>query len=319
MGLVFSKEIINAIIIVSVVVGGYFFAYKLQSLVAIVMGFIYRQFGENLSSQEYKLQRYVFQHSNGIIAKAYRWVNQQIVALGLKKQGITPFGFTLSWGIFSLIISLVLYFYIGLGAVFSTLIWLVLWICTMVMTRVLVSNRLEKREAEVMDAIDLIVPEIHNGVKNAIVTYEDKFSLGVRSEFQMFITNIQERGFSFEAAMYVLADSLGEVFQDFAEKAIYYEKMGERDLLDIFSDIVETNRLRRQLREANVRKFRELTVTFTVSSMMVFGYACFVIFTDEFSNKFLLRTTIGNLILLICAVIIFGVLAFITTLRSQKI
>ena len=142
---------------------------------------------------------------------------------------------------------------------------------------------------------------------------------GVRDDFRMFIVNMQDRGYSFNDAMIVLADQLGDVFSDFAEKAIYYEAMGERDLLDIFTDIVETNRLRRQLREKNNRRFMQLKVTFIVSTLMTCAYFVFIITTDAFSRKFLLSLNVGNICLLVICIIIFGVLAFITTIKSRTI
>ena len=314
-----DHNIYVAFVLVSAVVGIYLSGYWLQKLLARIVKLFGRAYGSRISSQEYKLQRFVFQHNKSIIAKLYRWVNNQIIALGLKRQGITPLGFTLFWGFVALAVALLSGWLLNLAFFFTGFMWLVLWVCMMIMTRVLVSGRLEKRELNVMDAIDLIVPELHNGVKNAIVSYQDNFPKEVREDFKAFISNIQERGFTFEAAMYVLSDNLGEVFQDFAEKAIYYEKVGEKDLLDIFSDIVETNRLRRQLREQNSKRFRELTVTFAVSSLMVFGYFMFLLWTDEFSRNFLLGETAGNVILLIICIIVFGVLAYITSIKSRKI
>ena len=319
MTLVVSSDVYNALIIVGVIIGVYLGGFWLQKILSHIAGFISRTYGNKISSQEYKLQRYVFQHSKSLVSKLYRWVNAQIVALGLKRQGVTPLGFVLFWGFAALFTSVFLGWVLNLAFVLTGLMWIVFWVCMLIMTRVLVSGKLEKRELNVMDAIDLIVPELHNGVKNAIVTYQDNFPNEVREDFKAFISNIQERGFTFDEAMYVLADNLGEVFQDFAEKAIYFERVGEKDLLDIFSDIVETNRLRRQLREQNTKKFRELTVTFAVSSVMVLGYFLFIVFTDEFSNRFLLRSTIGNIALLGICVIVFGVMAYITSIRSRKI
>ena len=77
------------------------------------------------------------------------------------------------------------------------------------------------------------------------------FAPSVREDFQAFIVNIQDRGYTFEDAMFILSDNLGLVFKDFAQKAIYFEAVGEREMVEIFADIVETNRLRRQLRDEN--------------------------------------------------------------------
>lgn len=314
-----SKDIARFGIAVLCVVGVYFFSYQLQTKLASLIGFINRKLGTLAVNKEHELQRYVYQHRTSPISILYKWVNQQLIAIGLKRQGVSPLGYVIFWGFASLFLGLLLGFVLKMGFFFTGAVWLILWACMLIMTRVVVSERIEKRESEVMDAIDLLVPEIHNGAKNAIIQYMDNFALGIRDDFKVFVTNIQDRGYSFNEAMYILADSLGDVFLDFAEKAIYYEAMGEPDLLDIFTDIVETNRLRRQLREKNNRRFRELKVTFIVSSIMTFGYFCFVITTDSFSRHFLLQTTAGNVCLLIICIIVFAVLAFITTIKSKTI
>lgn len=297
----------------------YFFSYQLQQRLAGFFGTIMRKFGGYTNTQELALQRYVFQHSRSLVAIVYGWINRQLIGLGVKKHGVTPLGYFIFWGFASLMLSLLLMYLLHMGLMFTGGIWIVLWVCMLVMTRVIVSEKIEKREMEVMDSIDLLVPELDKGVKNAIITYQDNVPLGVREDFKAFVTNTQDRGFSFEDAMYTLSDGLGAVFKDFAEKAIYYERSGEKDLLDIFSDIVETNRLRRQLREENNRKFRELRITFIVSTLMTFAYFIFIITTDTFSRTFLLQTTAGNVLLLIICIIVFAVLAFITTIKSNTI
>lgn len=314
-----NRDIVRVVTIVLAVVLIYFFSYQLQKRLASLIAFINKKLGTFAVSHEHELQRYVYQHRKSLVSVLYRWINQQLIAIGLKKQGVTPLGYFIFWGFIALMLSIVLSFVLHVGVAFSVMLWVVLWGAVLIMTRVIVSERMEKRESEVMDSIDLLVPEIHRGTQNAIITYINNFPPGVRDDFKMFIVNVQDRGYSFNEAMIVLADQLGNVFSDFAEKAIYYEAMGERDLLDIFTDIVETNRLRRQLRERNNRRFMQLKVTFVVSSLMVFCYFMFVITTDEFSRHFLLQTTAGNISLLIICIIIFGVMSFITTIKSRTI
>lgn len=314
-----SADIARFFIAIGCMVVVYFFSYQIQSKLTVVFRFISKKIGTFTVSREHELQRYVYMHRKSVISILYRWVNQQLIAIGLKRNGVTPLGYLIFWGFSSLVLGIVLGIVLNLGFAFTGVMWIVLWAGMLIMTRVIVSERMEKRESEVMDAIDLLVPEIHNGVKNAVIQYQDNFALGIRDDFRAFIVNIQDRGYSFNEAMYILADGLGYVFLDFAEKAIYYEMMGEKDLLDIFTDIVETNRLRRQLREKNNRRFIELKVTFIVSSLMTFGYFLFVITTDTFSRYFLLQTLAGKIILLIILCIVFLVLAFITTIKSRTI
>ncbi|MBR4313821.1 MAG: hypothetical protein IKP66_02810 [Lachnospiraceae bacterium] len=278
-----------------------------------------KKIGTYSVTKEYALQRYVYQHRNSLLAKLYMWVNEQLIALGLKRQGVTAVGYLLFWALMALIIGITINLVLGLNVFFAPLLVCILFICLLIMTRVMVSERMEKREADVMNAIDLIVPEVKNGVKNAIITYKDNFAPSLREDFAAFITNIQDRGYTFPDAMYILADNLGLVFYDFAQKAIYYEAVGEKEMLDIFSDITETNRLRRQLRDENQSAFANLKAQFFISTLMTGGYFIFLMITDDFSREFFLQNPVGQFLLICMLLVVFGVLSYITTIKSQAI
>lgn len=314
-----GKDLVILGLIVFTVIVLYFFSVQIQTFIAKLS----RKFTEKLGiysvTREYSLQRYVYQHRNSLVAKLYMWVNEQLIALGLKREGITPFGYLMFWALISCIIGIVTVFTLSLSLWMMPLLCIILFVCLLIMTRVMVSERMEKREADVMNAVDLIVPEVRNGVKNAIITYKDNFAPSLREDFAAFIANIQDRGYTFPDAMYILADNLGLVFYDFAQKAIYYEAIGESEMLDIFSDITETNRLRRQLRDENKGIFANLKTSFTVSSLMTVGYFCFLMFTDSFSRNFFLVEPYGQLLLIVIILVIFLVLAYISTIRSRAI
>ena len=80
-----------------------------------------------------------------------------------------------------------------------------------------------------------------------------------------------------------------------------------------------TNRFRRQLRDENEEKFIGLTVQFVASSLIVCIYFVFLMITDTFSRNFFLKATAGKLLLIVILLVIFGVLAYITTIKSSKI
>lgn len=297
----------------------YFLSYNLQVVFAKFLRAFSEKIGVYSTSKEFTLQRYVYQHSTSLISKFYTWVNQQLIALGMKRLGVSVFGYLMFWAIISFIMAVVIDFVASMGLAFFPVIFCIVFVVVLVMTRVMVSERMEKREADIMNAVDLIVPEVGNGVKNAIVTYKDNFAPSVRDDFQAFITNIQDRGYSFTDAMYILADSLGLVFTDFAQKAIYFESVGERDMVEIFNDITETNRLRRQLRDENSNAFTTLKASFLISTGMTAGYFLFLMITDDFSRKFFLTQTAGKFLLLVMVGVVFGVLSYITTIKSKTI
>lgn len=297
----------------------YFFSFQLQTVLAKINRALAEKIGVFSTSKEYVIQRYVYQHSDSLIAKLYTWINNQIVALGLKRLGITVIGYLIFWAFIALLMSLLITLLANFGVVFFPVLYFMILVVVLVMTRVVVSERMEKREADIMNAVDLIVPEVHNGIKNAIVTYKDNFAPSVREDFQAFIVNIQDRGYTFEDAMFILSDNLGLVFKDFAQKAIYFEAVGEREMVEIFADIVETNRLRRQLRDENNNAFVSLKASFIVSVGLTFAYFMFLMFTDAFSREFFLINPVGKFLLMIMVGVVFGVLSYITTIKSKTI
>ncbi len=313
------SRIILLITIVAIVAGVYFFSFQLQKFLSSAGTSISKKIGTFSTSREYAVQRYVYLHRGSIIAKLYNWINEQLIAAGMKRVGVTPVGYMLFWGTIAAITSIVIGILCNLNVFLYVVIFFILVAVFLVATRVFVAGKMEKREADVMDALDLIIPEIGSGVKNAIARYVDNFSPSLQQDFKIFLSNIQDRGMSFEDAMFILADSLGNIFKDFAQKAVFYEALGEEDMRGIFDDIVETNRQRRELRYNNNLEFGVLRMSFIISSGITIGYFIFLMATDWFSRYFFLTTTWGNILLVAIVLTIFGVLSYIATIKSRAI
>ncbi len=309
-------KLVGALGIIVVV---YFFSFQIQKVLAKGGSKIAKTIGTWSVSREYSLQRYIFIHPGSIITSVYNWVNEQIIALGLKRYGITPVGFASFWCVISGVLTVLTWWLMDLGIFLLVPLYCVVTILVFTLTRVYVSNKILSRELEIMDAEDLIIPEIKSGVQNAIIRYIDNFSPALQPDFRAFVTNITDRGYSFNDAMYILADSLGVTFKDFAQKAIFYEAAGEDDMVDIFTDIVETNRLRRELRTENEAIFAQLTSSFVVSTIIVALFGAYMITTDEFTYNFFFNNEIGKVIFLSMFGIVLGVLSYITTLKSKAL
>lgn len=313
------SRIILLITIVAIVAGVYFFSFQLQKFLSSAGTSISKKIGTFSTSREYAVQRYVYLHRSSLIAKLYNWINEQLIAAGMKRVGVTPVGYMLFWGTISAITAIVIGIICNLNVFLYVVIFFILVAVFLVATRVFVAGKMEKREADVMDALDLIIPEIGSGVKNAIARYVDNFSPSLQQDFKIFLSNIQDRGMSFEDAMFILADSLGNIFKDFAQKAVFYEALGEEDMRGIFDDIVETNRQRRELRYNNNLEFGVLRLSFIISAGITIGYFIFLMATDWFSRYFFLTTTLGNILLVAIVLTIFGVLSYIATIKSRAI
>ena len=313
------SRIILLITIVAIVAGVYFFSFQLQKFLSSAGTSISKKIGTFSTSREYAVQRYVYLHRSSLIAKLYNWINEQLIAAGMKRVGVTPVGYMLFWGTISAITAIVIGIICNLNVFLYVVIFFILVAVFLVATRVFVAGKMEKREADVMDALDLIIPEIGSGVKNAIARYVDNFSPSLQQDFKIFLSNIQDRGMSFEDAMFILADSLGNIFKDFAQKPVFYEALGEEDMRGIFDDIVETNRQRRELRYNNNLEFGVLRLSFIISAGITIGYFIFLMATDWFSRYFFLTTTWGNILLVAIVLTIFGVLSYIATIKSRAI
>ena len=314
-----SRDIVVVFVGIVLIFGTYMFSHHLLEWGATLFKKIGEKAGTYSVAREYSIQKYVYQHSNGLVAKLYWWVNEQLIALGFKRAGVTVVGYLIFWGFISLILSVVLCIIARMGMFFAPILFIVCFIAMLIVTRVMVSERMLKREADVMNAIDLIVPEVGDGVQNAIVMYRKNFVASLRPDFEAFISNIQDRGMTFEVAMTILADNLGYVFHDFSQKAIYYEAIGDKEMLIIFSDITETNRLRRQLRTENERAFTNLKASFLISVVMTFGYFVFLMFTDTWSRNFFLNKTSGKILLMVIIAVVLCVLSYISTIKSKSI
>ena len=295
----------------------YFFSYQLQVLLVKLLNRFSKRIGMFSREREIAIQRYVFLNRSGRIAKAYNWVNEQLIALGLKSVGVTPVGYLLFWGFIAITVTVILKI---LGLPTRTLIPLtfILYAIFLILTRVLVSSRMERQEEYVMDAIDLMIPQLaSNSVHHTIDMYKNNFHPSIQHDFNVFLTNVSTG--SFEDAMHELADNLGYVFRDFAWKAINYEIEGDPNMLIQFDDITETNKLRRKLRFNINQKFSDLKIAFLVSVGIVTIYFIFLVSTDAYARHFFFNTTAGGNTLIVFGLIIFAVLSYIATIKSRPI
>lgn len=297
----------------------YFFAGQIQLHSAKILKLLSQKIGTFTVDNEHAIQRYMYLHRGSLIAKFYSWVNDQIICLGLKRQGVTPLGFVCFWSLVNIPVTCTVWALLGLNVFNIAWLYVVLLTLFFMITRVYVAGTMQKREADIMDMEDLVIPDIQQGAKKAILRYKNNYAPSIRPDFDMFELNLNDRGYSFNEAMYALADNLGSIFGDFAQKCIYYEAVGEPDLLDIFADIVETNKLRRKLRYRNDIKFSTLKTSFLVSSLISAGYGLFTITTDEFSNYFFTKTDCGKILILIMILIVIWVLGYITTVKSKAL
>lgn len=310
-------RVVLALIIIAVIV---FFSVQLQKAILTAINSIGKAIGVKTQGLEYRLQRYMFTNSEHPFAYIYRWVNDQIICLGLKRQGVTVVGFLSFWCIVAVPITFIICVVIKANPFISTVSYFIVVLALLFVTRMRTDSSIEAREATIMDTIDLLVPEIDNGVKNVIMKYLDVIPDMLRVDFSGFIDRLEYKGYTFEDSMTILADDIGgSVFRNFAQKCIYYEYQGDKDMIEVFSDVVDTNRTRRELRESNKLVFDSLKQDFLMASAVVWVYAVAFGFREQTTVNFLFKTTFGQFLLVVDFLIEILVLGFITSIRSKEL
>lgn len=278
----------------------------------------YKLIGRHMSRWHKRIDRSVNLKKGTKRYKIYTFFQDIIVNLGMSRYHVTPLGFLTFIVCMSLslaILTVVLFKEASLFVLsFGSFIFFFI-----ILFRFLSLTMYEKREARIMDSVDLLSMDVKGGVYNAIVRYKNSLHPSIRPYFEEFVNNIQFEGYSFKEAMLNLNDKLGSEFTDFAHKAIIYEEKADEDLEEIFSTIVETNRNKRTLRYLNNEKFSQLRFEFILSNLIIAGYGMFTIWTDPFMRNFFTNTTFGKVLLILDLVLVTLVLAYISSIKSKSL
>lgn len=319
------QTILKIVGAVLVIVGFAFFvlySHKVLSVASASRNFLgklyYKLFGKRVKDMQVSLSRTAELNKDSMTYKIYNFFDEIIINLDMKRDNVTVAGLLVFITFLSIACAVVLcYFMNSIGLAFP--IVAAFFYLIVVILRFAGIMRYEKREAQIMDCVDLMVSDIRGGVYNAILKYLDSFHSDIRPAFASFIDDIQNKGYSFKQAMRILNDKLGYNFTDFAQKAIIYEDKADETMEDIFSSIIETNRQRRTLREINNKKFAELRTQFIVSALIIAAYGFFSALFDPFIFQFLTTTGFGKFLLILDVVIIAFVLSYMASIKAKSL
>lgn len=276
----------------------------------------YRYLGKHIRNWNVRYDRTAAITDKSRISAIDKRLKEIIVNLDMSKDNVTTVGLLLFMASTSFVLAFVCSLFLS-SMILSLLLWVVLFYLIFVLFDFVSLLRFEKKEADIMDAEDLIAMDIKGGVQNAISRYKDSFNPRVKPYFTSFLDSITKRGSSFEAAMRELNVKLGDHFDDFASKAIMYEKDADGDMDDIFSTVIEMNRIRREVRHNNNIKFNEMRLQFIVALGLVGILASYLTFTESFIRAFLLGTFWGQALLVLDVVIVAGVLAYMAKIKAR--
>ncbi len=278
----------------------------------------YKLFGKALKNMQVSFSRTADLNKYSFAYKVYHFFDELIINLDMKKDNVTVTGLLVFISSISFVGGLILAYlmdsFVLLIPITAAFFYLIV-----VVFRFMGLLRYEQREAEIMDAVDLLVSDIRGGIYNAILRYKDSFHPNIRPFFLSFIDDIQNKGYSFKQAIGILNDKLGPNFTDFAQKAVLYEAKADETMEDIFSSIIETNRQRRTLRYINNIKFNELRTQFIVSFLLIIGYGVFSALLDPFILEFLTQNSFGKLLLIGDIVIIAFVLSYLASIKAKSL
>lgn len=310
---------------VAVVIGfGLLALYSNKIINALVMSkdfmnkWYYNFFGKSLKNMQIAFSRTAQLNKYSFAYKVYHFFDELIINLDMKKDNVTVTGLLVFIVSISLAGGMVLaYIMSSFGLLIP--ITAAFFYLIVVLLRFGGLMQYEQREAEIMDAVDLLVSDIRGGIYNAVLKYKDSFHPNVRPYFMNFIDDIQNKGYSFKQAMGILNDRLGSNFTDFAQKAVLYEDKADETMEDIFSSIIETNRQRRTLRYINNVKFTELRTQFIVSFILIVGYAVFSALFDPFIFQFLTQNYFGKCLLIGDIVVVAFVLSYLASIKAKSL
>lgn len=294
------------------------FITKMSESSIFASGVFYKLIGKRLFSLNQKVARNVNLNRQSVFYNVYKYFDDMILNLDLADDGVTVIG------LMTFILSISVSIATALGFLMDMMKLIPITTCVLfylivVIFRFMSLMRYERREADIMDAVDLLVSDIKGGIYNAIIRYRDSFNPRIKPYFLEFIDDIQRKGYSFKQAMLILNGKLGHNFTEFAHKAILYEERADKDMDEIFSPIIEQNRQRRTLRHINNIAFNELRTELIVSLLLIVGYCIFAIAMDKYLAMFLMRSVVGKVLIIIDIAAVAWVLTYIASIKAKSL
>lgn len=251
--------------------------------------------------------------------RLYRFLNDLIIDLKLKRRGVTPYEFMFLMLMVSALLSLIvgcLLFQNALMAVLSYPIVTAGVICT-VYTRANVAHDL--RIEAVIESENIICNNIEMGVVVAVRNSLEAMPMDVKSEYKDFLDNVEQKNFHIRTALLELNNNLGSIADEFISKCIMFEMEEEHGVAGIFKDVVEVNNIKTELRTDMKHKFEKVKLEFIVGTTTILVFLVGVIAIFPVVREFYFRNTIGQLILIVDALIIIAEFVYITYLRAQEL
>ncbi|MFL8710782.1 hypothetical protein Q3304_08450 [Clostridioides sp. GD02377] len=277
-----------------------------------------QKFGNKIRKLNKDIERIESLNSKSIRYKIYKYLKEIIENLDMEKDGVTPIGLVIFISSISFILTIVTAAFFE-EANMILLLFIMFFYLILVIFRFMSLTQYEKREDDIMSAIDLLVPDIKKGVENSIRSYQNEFKPRIRKYFKSFLDDIDNKGFSFKEAMLVLEDKLGENFRDFASNSISYEEKADEVSDQEFSILIEIHSKKRETRDINKRAFNKTKFEIFSCIAMIGIYCVIAMYQDRFIMNFFLNMQIGKIAVLIHAIVMVFIVASLAKIKAKSL
>lgn len=318
-----STILITLIVVFAVV---YFITINTQFSILILIKSIYSFILRRMSRFIGKKERYY--HRDLAIGKinekhrkvkAYRFLSELIIDLDLKGTGITPYQL-----LTLILVSCFTATFVTCKIVFDSIFMAIILfpvvtvgvICIMYTKGNIAHDR---RIEAVIEAENIICNNIDRGVVVAVRESIDVIPKEVRQDFRDFLDNVEQKNYHIKTALIELNTRLGTVSDDFIKKAIVFELEEEHGIVGMFSDVVELNNIKMEMRTKIKRALEQVTNEFKIGAGMIIIFLVGVMFVFDNVAKFYLNTFIGNIIIAIDILIIIAEYVYITSIRAKEL
>lgn len=251
--------------------------------------------------------------------KLYRFLSDLIIDLNMTEAGVTPYEllFLTILGVFAgtTLLCKVLFGNI-IMTVILTPILIVAVFCIMY-TKANLAH--DARIEAVIESENIICNNIKIGVVTAIRESLDTLPKQVRADFRDFIDSVEYKNYHIKTALQELNICLGGIADDFIKKCIVFELEEEHGIAGMFSDVVEINNIRMQMRIEMKRQFEEVMNDFKVGATMIFGFLFGILAIYPDIREFYFTTIIGQILLAIDVLLLIIEFVYITYLRAQEL
>lgn len=251
--------------------------------------------------------------------KSYKFLNELIIDLGLKRMGATPYEFLFICTVGALVIAILL-----CQIVFNGL-WMIILIFPITLAAIIcilytkANVAHDARIENIIEAENIVCNNIKGGVVKAVRDSINVIPRDIRTEFEDFLDNVEHKNYHIKTALLALNNQLGSVSDDFIKKSIVFEMEEEHGIVGMFQDLVEINNSKMQLRTEMKRNFEEIVTNFIVGATMIFVFLGGVLALYKDVAQFYFKNPIGQLLLSIDALILIGEFVYITYLRAQEL